>query len=106
MCRQRGHIYRKSILGTSAWTDESLAGHRRITLEILLRTAFDSGYEAAADYAPSGEHLAAAQTLQYAFYDGRRDKAGCCIGRTGNGPGIASHNGPARRLLDRDRRLR
>jgi len=38
-------------------------------VEILLRMAFDSGYGAAADYAPSGELLAEAEALQYAFYD-------------------------------------
>ena len=31
--------------------------------------AFDAGYEAGAEDAPSGELLAEAEALQYAFYD-------------------------------------
>ncbi|MEI8371524.1 MAG: hypothetical protein WCJ35_01685 [Planctomycetota bacterium] len=38
-------------------------------MEILLHTAFNTGYEAGAEDAGSGELLAEAQALQYAFYD-------------------------------------
>ena len=41
----------------------------RLPVYLLLRMAFDSGYEAGADAAACGELLAEAQALQNALYD-------------------------------------
>ena len=60
---QRGLACVKSLLGIKERTGVTMP------MDILLGMAFRSGYEAGAEDAGSGELMAEAQALQYAFYD-------------------------------------
>ena len=59
----RGQACVKSLMGIKRRTGVTMPKH------LLLKMAFDSGYEAGAEDAGSGELLAEAHALQYAFYD-------------------------------------
>ncbi len=53
----------KSLMGIKRRTGVTMPKH------LLLKMAFDSGYEAGAEEAGSGELLGEALALRYAFYD-------------------------------------
>jgi hypothetical protein len=59
----RGQACVKSLMGIKRRTGVSMPK------PLLLKMAFDSGYEAGAEDAGSGELLAEAEALQSAFYD-------------------------------------
>ncbi len=79
----RGQACVKSLLGIKRRTGVSMPKH------LLLKMAFDAGYEAGAEDVGSGELLVETLDLRYALYDlDGKTKAGCCARRPGNGPSI------------------
>ncbi len=74
----RGQACVKSLMGIKRRTGVSMPKH------LLLKMAFDAGYEAGAEDAGSGELLVETLDLRYALYD-LEDEAGHRAGRAGDG---------------------